>query len=186
MLAWSSVILLHFIFIAHRALGSLFCQIIIRLSSFYMYVIQVLLLHVLLLRCRCWEVPCHACTPLAVERNLFVCRRRSFMSSQTKFDHGRPPQGPQSHTEPSPPPREAKEEHRWGLKDKKEQVQRGGIEPPTSAVLKPRHNQLDHLCLSSRVAVITIYILFTVRICAAISRRHRLYALIVALDIFAT
>ena len=27
------------------------------------------------------------------------------------------------------------------------QIQRGGIEPPTSAVLKPRHNQLDHLCL---------------------------------------
>ena len=25
-------------------------------------------------------------------------------------------------------------------------VQRPGIEPGTSAVLKPRHNQLDHLC----------------------------------------
>ena len=26
-------------------------------------------------------------------------------------------------------------------------VQRPGIEPGTSAVLRPRHNQLDHLCL---------------------------------------
>ena len=26
-------------------------------------------------------------------------------------------------------------------------IQRPGIEPGTSAVLKPRHNQLDHLCL---------------------------------------
>jgi hypothetical protein len=25
-------------------------------------------------------------------------------------------------------------------------IQRPGIEPGTSAVLKPRHNQLDHLC----------------------------------------
>ena len=31
---------------------------------------------------------------------------------------------------------------------KMNKLQRGGIEPPTSAVLKPRHNQLDHLCLS--------------------------------------
>jgi hypothetical protein len=28
----------------------------------------------------------------------------------------------------------------------KSSVQRPGIEPGTSAVLKPRHNQLDHLC----------------------------------------
>ena len=28
----------------------------------------------------------------------------------------------------------------------KQKVQRPGIEPGTSAVLKPRHNQLDHLC----------------------------------------
>ena len=28
----------------------------------------------------------------------------------------------------------------------KQNVQWRGIEPPTSAVLKPRHNQLDHLC----------------------------------------
>ena len=30
--------------------------------------------------------------------------------------------------------------------DKKLHLQWRGIEPPTSAVLKPRHNQLDHLC----------------------------------------
>ena len=28
---------------------------------------------------------------------------------------------------------------------KEQKISRGGIEPPTSAVLKPRHNQLDHL-----------------------------------------
>jgi hypothetical protein len=28
----------------------------------------------------------------------------------------------------------------------KSSIQRPGIEPGTSAVLKPRHNQLDHLC----------------------------------------
>ena len=77
------------------------------------------------------------------------------MSLLTKMDHGRPSQGPQSHTEPSPPPREAKEEHRWGQKTKKNKLQRGGIEPPTSAVLKPRHNQLDHLCVpTARCAAI--------------------------------
>ena len=27
-------------------------------------------------------------------------------------------------------------------------VQEGGVEPPTSAVLRPRHNQLDHPCLA--------------------------------------
>ena len=42
-------------------------------------------------------------------------------------------------------------------KDKKNKLQRGGIEPPTSAVLKPRHNQLDHLCLSPVVGVIAVH-----------------------------
>ena len=31
-------------------------------------------------------------------------------------------------------------------------LQRPGIEPGTSAVLKPRHNQLDHLCVMVGVA----------------------------------
>ena len=42
-------------------------------------------------------------------------------------------------------------------KDKKNKLQRGGIEPPTSAVLKPRHNQLDHLCLSPSIVVIAVF-----------------------------
>ena len=38
-------------------------------------------------------------------------------------------------------------------------VQWGGIEPPTSAVLKPRHNQLDHLCTTAgRSHIYYIYI----------------------------
>jgi hypothetical protein len=32
------------------------------------------------------------------------------------------------------------------LPSKSVSLQRPGIEPGTSAVLKPRHNQLDHLC----------------------------------------
>eukprot|EP00986_Skeletonema_menzelii_P004748 scaffold1663_cov158-Skeletonema_menzelii.AAC.3 len=32
-------------------------------------------------------------------------------------------------------------------KEQKAKVQGGGVEPPTSAVLRPRHNQLDHPCL---------------------------------------
>lgn len=35
-------------------------------------------------------------------------------------------------------------------------IQRPGIEPGTSAVLRPRHNQLDHLCLENRPVLSTI------------------------------
>ena len=95
-----------------------------------------------------------------IKRQIVVVAWRNEMSSQTKIgptaDLSRPPQGPQNHSDPSPLPGEAKQEHSWGLKDKKEQVQRGGIEPPTSAVLKPRHNQLDHLCLSPSECVIAV------------------------------
>ena len=43
-------------------------------------------------------------------------------------------------------------------KDEKNKLQRGEIEPPTSAALKPRHNQLglDHLCLSPSIVVIAV------------------------------
>ena len=39
-------------------------------------------------------------------------------------------------------------------------IQEPGIEPGTSAVLKPRHNQLDHPCLWNQIFTITIMILY--------------------------
>jgi hypothetical protein len=36
-------------------------------------------------------------------------------------------------------------------------IQRPGIEPGTSAVLKPRHNQLDHLCWMVRKHGILVF-----------------------------
>ena len=38
----------------------------------------------------------------------------------------------------------------WSKIEKSSKIQRPGIEPGTSAVLKPRHNQLDHLCSSAK------------------------------------
>jgi hypothetical protein len=35
-------------------------------------------------------------------------------------------------------------------KNKNGSVQEGGVEPPTSAVLRPRHNQLDHPCFADQ------------------------------------
>ncbi len=37
--------------------------------------------------------------------------------------------------------------HNCGQTKGEQKIQRPGIEPGTSAVLRPRHNQLDHLCV---------------------------------------
>jgi hypothetical protein len=45
----------------------------------------------------------------------------------------------------------------------KKVIQRPGIEPGTSAVLKPRHNQLDHLCDVTKEGPGNIFFLFLLK-----------------------
>ena len=49
---------------------------------------------------------------------------------------------------------------RGQAKGGQKELQRPGIEPGTSAVLRPRHNQLDHLCVVDRRGELC-YIIFS-------------------------
>ena len=54
----------------------------------------------------------------------------------------------------------AQAERRWYKSKMETKVQEGGVEPPTSAVLRPRHNQLDHPCILTVTRIFTYLIIY--------------------------